>query len=144
MSGAMRKVTVQCKDSRKSTYRCLILSINEYEEENEKRRTPNAWEFFKQAAKGALPILGAVMLSAVPSFLKAESTESMGCRYGCTGGCDGSCTSCQGQCQGTCKEGCVGGCKDRCYPGCKGTCEGGCQGSCKGGCQYSCAHWNNA
>ena len=38
-------------------------------------------DFFKKAAKGVLPILGAVVLAGVPNLVKAEETP-MGCRYG--------------------------------------------------------------
>ena len=43
---------------------------NKKNEELQSRR-----EFFKQAAKGALPVLGAILLANTPSILKAESTH---------------------------------------------------------------------
>lgn len=86
-------------------------------------------EFFKKAAKGALPILGAIVLANVPSLTQAVNTQSTSCVAGaaCTGGCSGDC-------KGTCKFGCSG-----CSGGCKGTCTGcsGCSGGCKGTCHYS-------
>ncbi len=67
-------------------------------------------EFFKKAAKGVLPIIGAVMLANVPSVVNAtESADPMGCpRYGC-GICTNSCTS---GCRGGCNTTCSGGCKN--------------------------------
>ena len=70
-------------------------------------------EFFKNAAKGVLPILGAIALANIPLVANATNTNSTGCTtcygacYGCTGSCAGkcldACTSCSGLCQGTCK-----------------------------------------
>lgn len=71
-------------------------------------------DFFKKAAKGVLPILGAVVLANVPTIMSA-SEKSMGCNYGCTAVC--STSACQGTCQGTCKFTCTGTCKNY---GCKG------------------------
>lgn len=73
-------------------------------------------EFFKNAAKGALPILGAVMLSNLP--INAVAAEDpMGCsRYGC-GVCTNGCTGC---CKGSCETICTGGCKNY---ACKGVCK---------------------
>ena len=42
-------------------------------------------EFFKKAAKSALPILGAIVLAGAPLISKAE--QPMGCNYGCSGAC---------------------------------------------------------
>ena len=69
-------------------------------------------EFFKNAAKAALPILGVVLLAANPIVAKAAE-DPMGCpRYGC-----GICTgSCRNSCSGDCKTTCSGGCK---HYGCK-------------------------
>lgn len=68
-------------------------------------------EFFKVAAKAALPVIGAVVLSQVP--VAAHATQSSYCQagYACTGGCSGNC-------KGECKYGCT-------------SCSGGCQGSCR-------------
>ncbi|MFK2396247.1 Cys-Xaa-Xaa-Xaa repeat radical SAM target protein [Bacteroides fragilis] len=75
-------------------------------------------EFFKKAAKGALPILGAIILASNPVLAKAGET-AMGCKYGCS-------TGCYTACSGSCKSGCDGTCKNACY-GCKYTCEGTCK-----------------
>ena len=66
---------------------------NKKNEELQSRR-----EFFKKAAKGALPILGAIALANVPNLAQAVNTQSTYCVAGaaCTGGCSGSC-------KGTCK-----------------------------------------
>lgn len=70
-------------------------------------------EFFKKAAKGALPILGAVVLANAPVISQATEADRCYAGYACTGGCSGSC-------KGTCKFGCTG-----CSGSCKGTCKFG-------------------
>ena len=74
---------------------------NEKNEELQSRR-----EFFKKAAKGALPILGAIMLAGTPGILNAaEPTTS--CHGSCVAACMNGCTtSCQYICKGTCKSWC--------------------------------------
>ena len=72
-------------------------------------------EFFKDAAKKALPIIGAIALASTPSIVHAAEATPMGCNYGCTKVCSGS--VCQGTCEGTCRFTCSGGCKNY---GCKG------------------------
>jgi modification target Cys-rich repeat protein len=85
-------------------------------------------DFFKNAVKGALPILGAIILVNNPLVGKAAETV-MGCKYGCSSGCYKSCnTGCESSCYGTCKHACEG---------CKYTCSGGCKNSCEGTCKYS-------
>ena len=65
-------------------------------------------EFFKKAAKAALPVVGAVVLSSLP-IVKSEAA---------TGCYDAGCMmSCEGSCNGGCQ-----GCKDSCYGSCKGSC----------------------
>ena len=82
---------------------------NKKNEELQTRR-----EFFKKAAKGALPILGAIVLAGAPGVINAAREQvAMGCKYNCEGAC-------------------TGGCKSTCHYGCDGTCKGGCAGSCKG------------
>ena len=74
-------------------------------------------EFFKKAAKSALPVLGAAILSSVP-FADAAAQFSCGCGYNCSGGCSGTCSgNCGFGCDGTCKSGC-GGCKGVCQSSC--------------------------
>lgn len=48
-------------------------------------------DFFKKAAKAALPIVGAMVLSHVPLLSKASEDEEMGCDWGCSGACKGGC-----------------------------------------------------
>ena len=57
-------------------------------------------EFFKKAAKTAMPAVGAIVMASLPSNLFA--TNSTSCK-GCTGGCAGGCSSCTGTCSGSCK-----------------------------------------
>jgi hypothetical protein len=78
-------------------------------------------QFFKKAAKGALPILGAIALANMPIIAKASET-AMGCSSGCY-------TSCSNTCSNTC----VGGCNSRCS-GCGTACGHGCATGCSGGC----------
>lgn len=69
-------------------------------------------EFFKKAAKGALPILGAIMLAGAPQLSKAA--KAMGCTI----------DACTGTCMGTCKGTCRTGCQATCYHGCYSKCYG--------------------
>lgn len=73
-------------------------------------------QFFKSAAKAALPVIGAVVLSSLPIKVKATPT---GCDGSCYGGCTGSCT-------GSCTVRCVGACMDNCSGSCSGSCSGTC------------------
>lgn len=89
-------------------------------------------EFFKKAAKGALPILGAALLANIPLVTLASEKTPMGCN-GCRGGCMASCKgTCNGGCKGTCKYDCSGGCKS----GCRNTCKNGCYRGCTGTSKY--------
>ncbi len=113
-------------------------------------------DFFKKAAKGALPILGAIVLTSNPLVVRAATTEKqepapMGCNRSspCTGscyqGCSRSCTrtcvgNCTGRCTNTCKGSCSGGCTMQCENNCSGVCGGNCYGNCYGDCKTSCLH----
>ncbi len=88
---------------------------NKKKEELQSRR-----EFFKSAAKAALPVIGAIALVNIPSLSVASELRS-GCDY-CEGSCSGFCEGCKGGCDGTCK----GGCEDSCRGHCDTTCKGGC------------------
>ncbi len=71
-------------------------------------------EFFKKAAKAALPVVGAVVLANVPNLLQASEseTETSACQYGCAYTCSGSCNgACRGGCQGSCNGSCYGSSK---------------------------------
>lgn len=72
-------------------------------------------EFFKKAAKGALPILGAIVLANAPVIANAAEEAPMGCKYGCIAVC--STSACQGTCAGGCRFTCTHGCGNY---GCKG------------------------
>ena len=67
-------------------------------------------EFFKSAAKAALPVVGAVVLSQLPINAMADAT-----------GCN--------TCSGTCYTGCTGGCRTACNNTCKMGCKGGAYGA---------------
>ncbi|MBQ3353631.1 MAG: Cys-Xaa-Xaa-Xaa repeat radical SAM target protein [Bacteroidales bacterium] len=123
--------------------------------ENNKKETQNRREFFKEAAKKALPILGAVALLANPVIARAAESEPMGCTGTCYQSCYGGCTGCQSNCDGGCSGGCsrscsnscalncqasaggkntgCGDCRVYCYGSCSDTCSRHCNGSCVGG-----------
>ena len=85
-------------------------------------------EFFKQAAKKALPVIGAIALASTPIIAQAAERNPMGCS---SDGCSYTCqTSCARECRGRCNQ----VCKDSCYNDCRGTCKDSCSGSCKGSC----------
>lgn len=77
-------------------------------------------QFFKQAAKGALPIIAATVLASAPAIVKAA--ESTGCQWGCSGSCYGLCNN---SCRGYCSQGCTGTCSGSC----KATCQSQCNAS---------------
>lgn len=84
-------------------------------------------EFFKKAAKGALPIIAGVSLSSCEVFMSSLSyhlanSGSGGASYGSDSGSGGGCGY-------TCSGGCSGGCDGSCQWGCETTCKGGCTGS---------------
>jgi hypothetical protein len=91
----------------------------------------NRREFFKKAAKGALPILGAIALANIPVIAKASETASSYCKYGCTAVC--STSACQGTCAGSCKYVCYDACTLECKSTCKGCCGNSCHNTCSGG-----------
>ncbi len=86
---------------------------------NQNEELQSRREFFKKAAKGALPILGAIALANAP--LLASAVESECNCTSCTASCSGGCSGCSGGCQGTCSSTCSGSCS--------GTCRGGCSGN---------------
>ena len=72
-------------------------------------------EFFKNAAKSALPILGVAFLVSNP--IVAKASEAMGCSIsGCKGTCEHSC-------DGSCVSECRLACNNRCVNTCEYTCE---------------------
>ena len=93
---------------------------NQKNEELQSRR-----EFFKKAAKGALPILGAIVLASAPLISKAE--QSMSCNDGCTAACSRVCAGCTTSCH-------AANCYHSCHNTCQTTCTGNCYRTCSGGC----------
>lgn len=75
-------------------------------------------EFFKKAAKGALPILGAIVLANTP--LISNATEMI------TTSCAGCNNRCMNSCFNTCYERCNKHCADNCSSNCRGTCSNSC------------------
>ncbi len=69
-------------------------------------------EFFKKAAKVALPVVAAVALASAPAIVNAAEVN-MGCE------------SCLGNCSGGCKNTCSGSCSCGCT-GCRNSCVGSC------------------
>lgn len=94
-------------------------------------------EFFKKAAKSALPMIAAVALASAPAIVSAAEKAPTGCySYGCSGSCEGSCNdSCYGSCKGSCNASCLSG-------NCSYSCSGSCKGNCNGSCSYSCYGYN--
>ena len=76
-------------------------------------------EFFKKAAKAALPVVGAVVLSSLPIRVDAHSSTS--CEKQCVATCGAVCTSCWTGCTG---------CKAECSTNCNGSCRDGCRTGC--------------
>ena len=75
-------------------------------------------EFFKKAAKGALPILGAIVLANAPAIANAAEEAPMGCNYMCANTCY---TACKTTCDSLCFDNCASYCKNGCKGSCKGT-----------------------
>lgn len=85
----------------------------------------NRREFFKEAAKKTLPVLGmAIMATIAPSTLSSCSKEHIGCGNSCSGSCK---TDCSGECGSSCNKACSI-CSQSCSNGCKGTCKQWCDG----------------
>lgn len=88
------------------------------EKKNRKEELQSRREFFKKAAKSALPILGAIVLASAPTIVNAAEKTPMGCQFGCK-------SMCTGTCWGSCQTGCKTGCKHGCTKTCGMTCKGG-------------------
>ena len=93
-------------------------------EKNKQEEIQTRREFFKKAAKSALPVLAATVLSNIP-FLKAEA--QYGCSYGCSYSCDLNCDN-------SCYRSCSGGCDRHC----QNDCSGSCASTCTQECNYAC------
>ena len=81
-------------------------------EENRKEELQSRREFFKSAAKAALPVIGALVLSQMPSIAEASPAD---CQYQCSVGCG---TGCSGRCEGTCTDACARTCRTYCNSTC--------------------------
>ena len=92
----------------------------------EYKELQNRREFFKNAAKKALPIIGAIALASSPILSQAAEKEPMGCN------------GCQDYCVEGCRVGCGGKCADHCAHSCSESCVGACRGGCKNGCGNYC------
>lgn len=112
--------------------------------------TQNRREFFKEAAKKALPILGVIFFSNNPVIAKVANSEPMSCsKSTCYGTCVGSCTGCKSNCYG----GCYGGCRQSCSNSCRLNCQasaggkntgcGDCRVYCYGSCMDTCSRYCN-
>ena len=110
---------------RETSWRFLNLKIT-MEKKMNNEELQSRREFFKRAAKAALPVVGAVVLSNVP-FQQIHGT-TLGCDY-CSHSCEGFCDS---HCRNSCSINCTG----TCWLGCDGTCKNSCEG-CGFGCGYS-------
>lgn len=87
-----------------------------------KESLKNRREFFKLAAKKALPIIGTIVLANTPIIAQAAKK-----------------TSCDNSCSNSCKGRCTGGCQTACAAdGCGHTCAGSCRGHCNYVCRDSC------
>ena len=96
-------------------------------------------EFFKSAAKAALPVLGAMIVASTP-VLSASAAYCSGCKNDCTNGCR---NGCHRSCGSSCGQGCRGtshaygprGC-ETCKTYCS-SCTGQCSGTCAGNCSVT-------
>ena len=94
----------------------FVMKQKKTNEELQSRR-----EFFKKAAKAALPVVGAVLLSQVSTIPALAATE---------------CSGCTGACVSTCAGACMGTCKGSCDSSCRGTCDGSCNAACGDKCKF--------
>ena len=95
--------------------------------QNENEELQSRREFFKQAAKKALPVFGAIALASSPIIAKASEMKPMGCNSYCYNSCMVGCSgTCQASCQCSCRHSCQGSCTGGCYNSCMGTYIGGC------------------
>lgn len=105
---------------------------NAMSEKKRKEELQSRRQFFKNAAKATLPIIGAIVAANIPLISRASETGTeieYGCDWSCIGGCSGSCGRvCSSGCTNSCAGSCSGACKGYCQGSCKGTCSGGCSG----------------
>lgn len=104
------------------------------ETKNKNEEIQSRREFFKKAAKAALPVVGAVVAVNFPITAKAQYFDYFE-YFGRWEPID-TCSNCSNSCTGSCKTNCDNSCKNTCE-GCRGTCEG-CRDTCYGSCRGSC------
>ncbi len=124
---------------------------------NENEELQSRREFFKKAAKAALPVIGMTVANPLfaqigasvnyissPNPLRSQCQCSGGCAGGCQTTCYGDCTGdCQSNCYGTCESsGSAGNTNSGCYNGCFRSCAGGCTGTCYRTCSGSCSGYS--
>ena len=115
-----------------------------------KKELQNRRQFFKEAAKKALPIIGAVALTVSPAITRAINVHNNGCSgSNCYQSCIGGCTGCKSNCYGGCNGGCNRSCSNACRLNCqassggKNTGCGDCRVYCYGSCADTCSHHCN-
>lgn len=86
----------------------------EAQNEESQEQVQSRRDFFKEAGKKMLPMIGAAVLSSLPF---SECKAQWGCNYSCSSGC-------------------WGGCSGGCYRSCDTGCDGGCKGTCSGTCSH--------
>ena len=80
---------------------------------NSNKELQSRREFFKTAAKAALPVIGVALLSHIPITATADACSWSSCTKSCVGGCDGTCShGCKEACAMTCSTSCKNGCKN--------------------------------
>ena len=73
----------------------------------------NRREFFKEAARKALPIIGIIALTELPFSTVSAKKVILDCQTTCKGSCSGGCTyTCTGTCCQSCWTSCISLCKD--------------------------------
>lgn len=81
-----------------------------------KKELQSRREFFKKAAKVALPIVGVAIMASLP-FATVDASNT---------NCGGMCSN---NCSGSCSNSCVQYCTQGCRTSCQSTCRGGCTSS---------------
>lgn len=113
--------------------------------DNKNKGTQSRREFFKEAAKKALPILGLPFISSTVLFTSCgKESEPSGCGHSCSISCY---LDCEGTCSGNCNDsnassGCTS-CGDSCSSGCGSSCAEVCSRSCGEACTNSANNSSN-
>lgn len=134
-------------------------------ENNGNNKTQSRREFFKEASKRTLPILGFALFASTPFLTSCgKDPEPSGCYNSCSkvcsdncsgtcsGGCNGSSTSsgcsscgssCNSSCGSNCAEICSRSCGDECSNDCGNECSNGCNTTCANDCGNNCTNSAN-